>query len=234
LQVFDFPRHRDPKCAEPFHGVAVHLSVVRSGCRAIAERRIERVHARLRLSSPHAFAGTSLSGGAPTGKHHRSRRAFPSLRGAIATQQSRAAFPPSRAALDCFAPLAMTSTIIPAPRFFDSRCEFSGPTSGLLASLFAIPGFRFAHPGYEKRREAERRQTQFTAATVAAARAQRRSAHAYRRSTAALAKETVGPRGATQAMLPETRPEPASLWTANRGESRKPLHGCYPRRPVTV
>jgi hypothetical protein len=49
--------------------------------------------------------------------------------------------------------------IVPAPRFFGSRCEFLARFA-LFASLSPFPDIAFVHPGYEKRREAERWQTQ--------------------------------------------------------------------------
>jgi hypothetical protein len=76
---------------------------------------------------------------------------------------------------------------------FDSHCEF------LHAWLCLLPLSRFtawaslcsAHPTKKTKGSGTPADADPTAATVAAARARRRSAHAYRRSTAALAKESL-------------------------------------------
>jgi hypothetical protein len=61
----------------------------------------------------------------------------------------------------------------------------------------------------KRKRNAGRRK--YPSAPCGAARVQR-DAHAFRRSTAALAKGTIHPQGSAQAMLPETRPERPVLY----------------------
>ena len=124
---------------------------------------------------------------------------------------------------------------IPFPhRDFCSRCEIPQTRLCWLPSL-PLSGFAFAHPGHQPKKEAERRQT-----LIFKCRNRRRGSRPAGRARlpafhcGSCQGESLISKAQPRPELPETRSELTSLWTANRGESRQPLHGCYPRRPVTV
>src|SRR5665213_2182461 len=101
----------------------------------------------------------------------------------------------------------------------------------LTASPLALfPGVPCARPRLQTKgkRNAERRAV--TTRALRARGALLRSALASRRPTAALARGTAGPQGSAPGHASGDSPERSILWTANRGEDRAHLHGCYPRR----
>jgi hypothetical protein len=111
----------------------------------------------------------------------------------------------------------------PSPHSRSSSDQSSSgwPGSSRSGSL-AAPGFHVTQPGtkffsirFRQQKEAERRQAQCLQPPhlQGAARVQR-DAHAFRRSTAALTRETLVPKAQRQATLPETRPERSVLKAA--------------------
>ena len=88
----------------------------------------------------------------------------------------------------------------------------------------------------EIKKEAERRKAQGQPPHLQGAARVQRDAHAFRRSTAALAKGTIHPQGSAQAMLPETWPErPVLYGRPNRGaETLRFSTGITRAAPVPV
>jgi hypothetical protein len=86
----------------------------------------------------------------------------------------------------------------------------------------------------KKRKEAERRKAQFSCRACKARRASGGTRSPFGVPLRLLPRGLLIPKARPRPELPGTWREPASLWTANRGESRKHLHGRYPRPPVPV
>src|SRR3984957_8819439 len=94
-----------------------------------------------------------------------------------------------------------------------------------------LPGLASLHPGYEKRqrnKEAERRQAQGLSATSVDAARAGRSALAFRRSTAALAKESIS--------SPRRSFRPGFVGRGLAGVTRRPYPSSSdaPRTPVVM
>ena len=116
------------------------------------------------------------------------------------------------------------------------RARVLCPTMLLTASPLALfPEFPCAHPGRKQRGSGTPRDASSQPAPCGHG-APLAGALASRRPTAALARGTAGPQGSAPGHASGDSPERSILWTANRGEDRARLHGCYPRRtnPRTV